>query len=340
MKNFLKRFATIAAFIATMATLTPATAGGVAITLTPSSSSTSPQDVTIAWTSTAQYATGTTITVTTDPAFTSIRDNCSGTVDIDLNDDATADGSITATTTNSATFTVTTSTGADQTMSLCLQFAFGATARNYSVTIISSNPVDFGSALLYANGGNQVTVSATVPATLSFAIRDAGDTTDTNTCALGSLGLSSTSTCAYRLRIATNASNGFQASIQANQVLGTGSATMTNVVNDGAQPVAGTERYGIARVQAATEGGRNTTTLAFTEPIVENNPALFTFGTDPSPVPTSTSQSFISYNAAFQTGGAASVTTTSFVEHAASISAGTSAGYYSQVVTYTVTGSY
>ncbi|MFH1078139.1 MAG: hypothetical protein V1745_02555 [Patescibacteria group bacterium] len=340
MKFSTKRIAAIVALFALMATFAPATAGGVTVTLSPTTSSTSPQDVTISWTASAQYVTGTTITVTTEPVFTTVRDNCGSTIDDDLNNDGTNDGGITSTSTNSATFTVTSSTKTDLTMALCLQFAFSGTARNYSISILSSNPVDFGSALLYANGGNQVTVSATVPASLSFAIRNTADSVDTNVCALGALSLSSTSTCNYRLRIATNASNGFQAQVQANHDLGTGNATMTNVVNDGAQPVAGTERYGISLVLAATEGGRNTTTLAFTQPIVEDNPALFTFGTDPSAVPTSTSQNFISYGAAFQTGASPSVTTTSLVEHAASISAGTAAGYYTQVLTYTVTGSF
>jgi hypothetical protein len=335
-----KRLGIILAFFMIVSCFSPATAGGVTVTLTPSTSSTSPQDIQIAWTASGQYVTGTTITVTTVPAFNSIKDNCGSTTDNDLNNDTFYDGSITATTTNSATFSVTSSTKTTMTMSLCLNFLFASTSTNYSISILSSNPVDFGSALLYANGGNQVTITATVPAALSFNIRNGSDSADTNTCALGVLSLTATSTCNYRLRVATNASNGFQAQIQADHDFGTGNATMTNVVNDGAQPTAGTERYGLSLILGATEGGRNTTTLLFLNPVSENSPAGFTFNIDPSGVPTSSAQNFISYGAAFQTGAAPSVTTTSLVEHAASINAGTAAGAYSQVLTYTVTGSF
>lgn len=339
MNGFFTRLVAFAALAVLIITASPTTAAGVAVTVTPTASSATPQNIQLQWTASSQYTTGTTITVTTSPAFASITDNCTST-ESDLNDDGNYDGSITSTSTGSATFTVTSSTAGDLTMNLCLRYAFGTTSTNYSISMLSSNPVDFGSALFYANGGNQVTVTAIVPATLEFSIRNATDTADTQTCALGTLSLSSTSTCAYRLRVATNAANGFQAQLRANNDFGTGNATMTNVVNDGSQPSAGTELYGLSRVVAATTGGRNTSTGAFTEAATENNPAGFTFGTDPSPVPTSSAQSIFSYGAAFQTGPPPSATTTHLVEHAASISAGTAAGSYSQVVTYTVTGSF
>jgi hypothetical protein len=340
MKGFLSRVIALSALLTMVLTAAPTKAGGVAVTLNPTAHSTSPQNIQIQWTGSAAYVTGTTITITTSPAFNGISDNCTST-EHDINNDGNYDGSFTATTTASATYTMTSSTSpGGNSMNLCLQFTFSATSTNYSISILSSSPVDFGSALFYANGGNQVTVTATVPASLSFSIRNSGDTSDTNSCALGTLSLSSTSTCAYRLRIATNAANGFQSQILANNDFSSGYATMTNVVNDGSQPAAGTEAYGLSLIQAATTGGRNTTTGAFTEAATENNPTGFTFGTDPSPVPTTTAQNFISYNAAFQTGAAPSNTSTSLVTHAASISAGTAAGSYSQVVTYTVTGSF
>jgi hypothetical protein len=339
MNGLLTRIVALGSLVALLFVARPITAAGTTVTINPTASSSSPQNIQIQWTASSQYVTGTTITVTTSPAFTSISDSCTST-EHDINDDGFYDGSFTSTSTASATYTVTSSTAADVSMNLCLQFAFSASAANYSISILSSSPVDFGSALFYANGGNQVTVTATVPATLAFSIRDSLDTADTNTCAMGTLSLSSTSTCAYRLRIATNASNGFQAQLQANQDFGTGSATMTNVTNDGSQPSAGTELYGLSRVVAATQGGRNTTTGAFTVAVTEANPAGFTFGTDPSPVPTSSAQTIFINGSAFQTGAAPSATTTQLVEHAASISAGTAAGSYSQIVTYTVTGSF
>jgi len=340
MKEHLRRYGALVAFVAMMASFSPASAGGVTVTLNPSLSSTSPQDVQIQWTASGQYVTGTTVTVTADPTFTSIRDNCGGTTDSDLNNDSVADGSVTATTTNSATYTVTTSTGATLTMNLCLTFAFSTSSRSYAISILSSNPVDFGSTALNSNGGNTVLVTGTVPSSLAFSIRNRQDTADTNVCPFGVLSISSTSTCNYRLRISTNAANGFQVKILANHDFATGNATMTNVVNDGPMPTAGTESYGLTQVVGAETGGRNTTTLLFTNPIVVNNPPGYTFGTNPSPVPTTVAQNFISYGAAFQAGNPPSVTTTSFVEHGVAISAGTAAGLYTQLVTYTLTGSF
>lgn len=340
MTDKLRRYGAFVAFFAMMSTFAPATAGGVAVTLSPNTTSVSPADVSIQWTASSKYVTSTTITITTEPAFTEIKDNCGNTQVIDLNGDTFADGSITATTTNSATYLLSAETQADLTMSLCLQFVFPVAAQNYTISMLSSNPVDFGSALLYAHGGNQVVVTGTVPASLTFSLRNSSDLFDTHVCELGVLSLNATSTCAYRLRIATNAANGFQAQINANQDFGTGMATMTNLTDGGAQPAVGFERYGISRVIAATEGGRNTTTLAWTNPISENAPVGYTFDVDPSPVPVASAQNFISYGSAFQAGGAQSATTTSFVEHAASITAGTAAGLYSQTVTYTVTGSF
>ena len=344
MKKHLRHFFALGTIVALLASFAPATAGGVAVTLTPSSSSSATEEVTISWTASGEYVTGTTITFTTLDPFASITDSCGGSPDLDLNDDATPNGTFgQATTTASATFTVSTSTGfggsTDLTMALCLVLELPTGAENYSISLLSSNPVDFGSALFYANGGNTVAVSATVPATLSFAIRNAADSSTINTCALGTLGTTATSTCSYRLRIATNASNGFSSTVAANQDFGTGSATMTNVVDDGTDPVAGTELYGFGYIVAATEGGRNTSTQAYTEAAVENAPTGFTFNADPTAVPTS-SKSFISYNAPFKTGAASSPTSTTYVEHAASIHDATPAGAYSQTVTYTVTGSY
>ncbi|MCI0479446.1 hypothetical protein L0Y59_02780 [Candidatus Uhrbacteria bacterium] len=341
MKELLRRVGAFVAFGAMLAAFAPATAGGVAVTLTPNDTSTSPQDVTISWTASGQYVTGTTIIITTDPAFTSISDLFGGGQDTDINDDGTADGAFGAPSANSITYTLSASTGlVDFTMALGLRFAFDTTPRNYQISVLSSSPVDYGSALLYVNGGNDVFVSATVPAALTFSIRTADDTSDTNTCALGGLSLNTTSTCGYRLRISTNAANGFQATVESDHNFGTGYATMTPVTNDGAMPAAGTEAYGIAYLAGATEGGRNTTTLLFTEPVTEDATPGYTFQTDPSPVPV-TSTNFLSHYAAFQAGPApSSVTTTSLVEHAASISAGTAAGYYSHTVTYAVTGSF
>jgi hypothetical protein len=230
---------------------------------------------------------------------------------------------------------------------VCVSFGLTtSTPTNYSIAMLATTSTtsftttDFGAALYYVLGGNQVLVSATVPASLSFSIRNSEDSANTNVCQLGTLSMSSVNTCTYRLRIATNASNGFVTTIQADKMFSTPTfATMTDIV-DGSSFVAGTEAYGISSLVAATQGGRQTTSSAFSDPIVESSFTSTTFNADPSPVPTSTTGIIISFPRPFNVGPAPSTTTTSAITHSAAISAGTAVGNYTQTVTYRVTGSF
>ncbi|MFA4954984.1 MAG: hypothetical protein WC641_06765 [Patescibacteria group bacterium] len=311
----------------------PVGAAGVTVTLTPSSSSSSPQDVAIAWTGSAVYATGTTITITTSPAFTSIATGTTQTLNLDT--DGFNDGFLTSTTTNTVVYTIATSTTLTSNI-LHLLFTFPSTAQNYSISVFSSNPVDIGSALLYANSGNLVTVTAQVPAILAFAIRNSADSANTNVCNLGTLTSAASSTCGYRLKIGTNATNGFTASIAANRDLATGYATMTQVV-DNAASAPGSEQYGL-ELFGATEGGRDGSN-GYTGAVTEANVVGFTFQTDNSPVPTST-KNFVTYTSSYDSGTSPDLTNTTLVKHFANIHTGTPAGNYSQVVTYTVTATF
>lgn len=346
MMKFLSRISLLALMMNSFAGIQPVGASGVVVTLSPSSSSTSPQAVTTTWVrpTATSYATGTTITlsIATQSAATTTY-SVSSTSAFDLDQNGLNDTTFTSTSSDSQvniTFTVATATAVSTTFAIPVTFTFGTTSTNYSFAVFTSNPVDFGAALFYANGGNQVNVTANVPATLSFVIRNAADTADTNTCALGTLNTASVSTCSYRLRIATNAASGFTSTIVANQDFGSGSATMTNI-GDNTAFAAGTESYGIQTLTGATEGGRASSTGMFTEPVVEASSTGFTFSADSSPVPTSTPLTFVSYsNGSFSTGASPSTTSTSLVTHAAAISGGTAAGNYSQTVTYTVTATY
>ena len=80
--------------------------------------------------------------------------------------------------------------------------------------------------LIYTlDGDNDVVVCSQVLPTLSFNIRDLGDTTDTNVCALGALTTATTPNtdgtddgvgeCGYSLAVGTNSSSGFQVQINA-----------------------------------------------------------------------------------------------------------------------------
>lgn len=346
MQKFFSRISVLALLLNSFAGIHPVGASGVVVTLSPSSSSTSPQLVTSTFVRTAAttYTTGTVITLSiVTPSAATTTYSVSSTSAFDLDQNGFDDTTFTSTSTDSQvniTFTVVTTTQSSTTFAIPVTLTFGATAANYSFAIFTSNPVDFGAALFYANGGNQVSVTANVPATLSFVIRNAGDTADTNACALGTLSTASVSTCSYRLRIATNAASGFTSTILADHDLGSGSATMTNI-GDNTAFAAGTESYGIQVLTGATEGGRASSTGLYTEPVTEASSTGFTFSADSSPVPTSTALTFISYSGgSFSTGAAASPTSTSLVTHAAAISGGTSAGNYSQTVTYTVTATY
>ncbi|MDQ7815376.1 MAG: hypothetical protein RDU25_06290 [Patescibacteria group bacterium] len=336
MRKILSKISLVAIVLSTMLVGMPVGASGVAVTLTPNSSSSSPTDVTIAWTGSAIIPSGNTVTITAAGAGT-ITFSSGTPATVDLDGDATPDGTLTSTSTNSATYTLSAPTTL-LTNSLELSVAFPAGAYSYSIAVFVSGIADFGAALFYANGSNQVSVTATVPATLSLAITPGTDVeTLTNSCNLGTLTTAASSTCSYRLLIGTNAASGFQATIAANADLNySGSATITQVVDNAASNPGNAEQYGI-EVYGATTGGR-VAGGAYTGAVTENNPTGYTFGTDTSPVPTST-QNFISYNDAFDRSNATLAKST-LVKHFANITSGTPAGSYSQTVTYYVTATY
>lgn len=326
--------------------MSPASASGVVVTISPNSSSSSPQTVDYVWTRTSAttYAAGTTITLTVYPAMLDVT---STSFYVDLDGDTQADATYVTSTNNSITFLVGTTTASVSTFNIhdlasagALQLTFSGTAQNYSIAVFTSSPTDFGAALFYANGGNLVNVTANVPSTLVFSIRNSADTANTNTCDLGSLSALSTSTCSYRLRLElTNAANGFVATIQGNHDLASGNATITAATNDG-YANAGTEGYGISELVGATAGGRDPFSGLYDQPVVESSEATTTFNVDVSPVPTTTYATIISYGGAFSVSSTPSLTGTTLVTHFANITAATPAGNYSQTVTYLVTASF
>src|SRR3989338_6387250 len=331
----------------------PAVAGGVVVTLsdltgTVDAGNGGNTEITTSWTSSGIYATNSALTITISPAVQDTILNCA-TFDCKFNPAAVGcDFSFTTSTMTSSTATgvFTQSVPTSTAGSLCALYPISATSvTNYSIAILTSTSTyDFGAALYYVLGANQVTISATVPATLSFAIRNSADTANTNTCALGVLSTTAISSCSYRLRIATNASNGFNSTILADADLNSsGNATMTNIVNDTVF-AAGTEACGISPLTAATRGVRSTASSLFVAGMVESGGAGYTtttFDTDSSPVPTTTgSVLFVYATSAVNPAAAPSLTDTTLVTHSAAINAGTETGNYTQTVTYRVTGSF
>jgi hypothetical protein len=200
---------------------------------------------------------------------------------------------------------------------------------NFSLAIITSNSdADYGAIEYYVGGGNDVLVDASVQPSLEFAIVETSDVgTETHACHIGTLTTASAETCDYRLRVSTNAASGFDISIEADDDLGAGHATITSVVA-GTNIVGGTEAYGIA-VTPAGSGG-NDGTGVFTTPITVEAPFN---GANYYPVPLSDTP-FLSYTNSFIGTDAGSTT---IVEHAAAIDGATVVGYYQQNVTYRVT---
>lgn len=202
---------------------------------------------------------------------------------------------------------------------------------------------------LYPTGGfsayemgpeqGSVTITGVVPASLAFSLRNSADTASANTCSLGTLSVSATSTCSYRLRIQTNASFGFTIVLVADHALSSnGSATLTQAT-DNQTSGAGSEAYGILTVDGATTGGRNNEGTAYDQAATVSNIAGTTFNTAISPVPTSTTQ-ILSYGNTFVAPSAPSATGTTLVTHFATMSAGTPAGNYTQTVTYIATANF
>lgn len=213
------------------------------------------------------------------------------------------------------------------------QLESSATPGNYNIVVMTSSEVGLG--MLYVGDDNDVLVTAMVTPTLSFIIRNTGDTADTNECPLGILTISSVATCSYRLAVATNASGGFQVQINSDGPLNSGTNDI-NAIAEESTVTAGVEGYGIA-VVGATSGGNNGSDV-YNQPLTEDGD----FNDDDTPVPT-VATNFLSFSNTFvyvPFGTDGDLTDTTLVTHRAAISAGTPAGLYDQVVTYTVTATF
>lgn len=330
------RFLAFMALISLAAAMLPANAGGVSVTVsTPSNgeidsaNSSGFATTTIAWTSSAHYLTGATVQVILSPVPSStVVTQCTpATTDI---------GSGTATfgsaSSSGAVWTMTGDATTDN-VTICMRVPVTnagslLSSRNFSEAIVTSGAtVDYGAAMFYINGGNDVDITATVPATLSFMITSPSDiTTERHTCNLGILSMQGVSSCQYRLKIQTNASGGFAGSFKANHRLATTNyATMTDVAD--LHVTAGVEEYGI-NLTTSSYGGRNTGG-SFDLPATAWHPIANDYA-----VPT-TLTGFVSSTYPFYVTSSGA---TQLVTHKASISASTVVGIYTQKVTYYVSG--
>lgn len=336
MRGYLVRFPSFIALFGLALTLLPANAGGVSVSATTpsngeidSAASDGFATTTITWTSSATYLTGAVVQLALSPAPSSTAITQCTPVTTSIGGASVTFGSASST---GAAWTLTGNAGSTA-VTLCVRVPVTnggslITARNFSEAVVTTGAtVDFGAAMFYVNGGNDVTITATVPATLSFMITSSTNiTVEQHTCDLGVLSTSAVNSCSYRLKIQTNAQNGFGGKIKEDHDLATGYATLTNVGD--LQVTAGFEEYGVNLV-TSTYGGRNPSTGVF-----DQDATAWHAITEDWPIPT-TVAGFVSSTNAFY---ATSTGATQLVTHKASINGSTVVGSYSQKVTYYVYG--
>lgn len=189
---------------------------------------------------------------------------------------------------------------------------------------------DTGAAFQYVGNANVVNVRARIPVNLSFVIRNAADTADTNVCDMGELAVSSIGSCEYRLKVGTNAANGYSVSVSTTGNFTNGSTSFANAVAGatGSTFTAGTELYG-AQIDAG-DSTKGSVTLAT---------AYGTSLDGVSYVNTSEAQLY-SVSRGNNPATSADTTNTALVTHKAAIASDTDAGYYTQDVTYTVVANF
>ena len=311
-----------------VAVTTPATAEFAATTST---------DVTFRYLpSTTEFANTDVITVTITPVVDSAVSDCSSATD-DLDGDTTTDGAFGSFTTSGAAYTLTaaTTTATTTYATMCLNFANDTVAGIYSIAIVDNNDDDFGAALIYVGDENDVTITAEVQPTLSFAIRNTSDTGDTNTCALGVLYTTAVSDCSYRLKVSTNSQSGYDVDFKTDGDLTRDGSPgddpdaddIDRITEDGTI-TAGTEGYGIELVGgASSEGGVS---------ITESDP----YDDDDTPLPTAGVLDEIYTSDGPNNPSGTDTTNTALVTHQAAIDTGTRTGNYIQIVAYYVSATF
>jgi len=311
----------------------PTYAAGLTTTLTPSAQSVSINgNVVLTFTPVTAVTNGSTITVAFPAGYT-------GGAAL-TNADVTVTGTNITTSTESgftATgFTSTLTTSANVTTPITItiggtnKLTSPVTAGNYAF-LVNTSVGDTGGVFQYVGKANVVQVRAFVPTTLSFAIRNATDTANINTCDLGTLTTAAIGTCSYRLKVGTNASNGYTVSVATSGGLTNGTKTFANAAAGAAGTLlaAGTERYG-----ATITGGSTTSASAVTVAVPYNA------GVTNGVLYTNVAPALLLTAAGSNNPIATDTANTTLVTHKAAIAADTAAGLYTQTVTYTVTPSF
>lgn len=205
------------------------------------------------------------------------------------------------------------------------QYTNASTAASYTISLSAGSGADTGDIIVNILDDDQVSVSATVPATLSFAISDNSigfGTLSTSAVrwATGNTSGSSSETSAHNMTASTNSTSGYNITVTGN-TLTSGGNTITAIGSSASDVTAntGTEQYG---VRMTASGGSGSVSSPYNG--ASNNYALDT-GAFPDQVASSSAQSD---------------TTTYAVFYAANIAGSTEAGSYTSTLTYVATGNF
>jgi len=343
MKNLIKFMVFVMVFTMSLGVMTPTSAADIAINLgvgstvdvfdntlpvTDQSSAelalTTASDIYLQYDASANFNSGDTVTIVASTPLT-VATTCA-TVTTDADGDGTPDGSgVMSGDIYTYTFTAST-TLATTSVAFCLAVSSVATAGNYSFIVGDSNG-DSGGALLYVGDANDVTVTASVTGEeLEFRIRNAADSADTNSCALGTLVTTAVSTCNYALKVRTTATNGYTISWTSDGDLGTGTASIDAVAQNTAV-ISGAENYGVEFLPGTNTNGGSCTGQGI-------------WGGSPDDPVSTIAQNLVSCTNANLPAASAATAYVHVMDHKASVSAATPAGSYQQIVTYYVTADF
>lgn len=305
----------------------PGLAAGQTVTITPATATISTAvSTSLAFTTSASIPVGGTIST----AYTTA--NYTGTATMTVTGATGTTSSTVSGAKTITTFTVTGSAIAAGARTVTIAGLTTSATPSNSAWEVYTSTGDYGANFQYIGQANVVNVRARVPLILSFAIRNAADTADTNLCDMGDLTIAAIGNCEYRLKVATNAKSGYTINVQTSGDFTNGTDVFANALagTTGTAMAAGTETYGALITKGSVTGAGGTTTLAsaynagLTNYVNYANVATAALMTSNKPnSPASTD-----------------LVNTTLVRHQAAINANTPAGLYTQTVTYTIAPSF
>ncbi len=318
-------FALITVLALVLTALPKIQAAGVNVTITPNElAANTSTTVTVQFVSSAEYSAGDYVKIIWDSGVTL---NDAGTPTTDADGDGTGDGS-SSVSGQEYTYTFTAATTQAATSGVSFDMDVEAAEGIYSASVVDSLG-NYGSALIYVEDANDVLITAIVQPSLSFVIRTADDTANTNECDLGVLDTTSVKECSYRLKVSTNAQNGYTISVKTDGDLrrsGTGDVADSEDIDPIAEDTtvtAGTEGYGIA-----FDGGSVTSGATVTE--------VPDFDDDDTPLVNTSTVNILTTAGDNNPAASGDTVNTSLVTHRAAADSNTATGEYHQLVTYYV----